>query len=237
MKYFSLVILLLFAATAAAQDRIARISLHRGTAAPTVAEVSTVVAVADVGGALGGKYFILPSALDAVKYAVWIDVDNCSTAPTVAGATLVEVDVAEDAANTAVASAISAALDALPAFGASVDTATVTITNAAKGATTDIAAGTSGFTVGVSTQGVSSTPAISTSNLQGDVVLWKICNDATNTSTHLFVGLLSDTEQDGIMLGKGQCFECNFCRNTLLKDWRVTAQAASNGYSVTQYRR
>lgn len=236
---FLVLLLALFSTSAFSQSfpRTRVVYFNHAEAGLTVAEVSTVEAIADVGGALGGKYFDIYSAGDAVKYRVWIDVDNASVAPAAAGATLVEVDIAEDAADTAVATAIAAALDALPAFASSAVAELATITNSQKGAATNIAAGNSGFAVATVTPGVSGLVAISPSDAKGDVVLWKICNDAVNTSTHLFVGKSVDPDSDGIMLGKGKCLVCENCAAALLKEFKVSAQAASNGYSVTQYQK
>lgn len=239
MRFLALLIAL-FSTSVFAQTYTKSRVLHfyHATAASSVAEVSTVATVADVGGALGGKYFDAYSAGDAVKYRVWIDVDDASVAPSSTGVTLVEVNIAEDATDAQVATAIVAAVDALAAFSASAVSEDITITNAQKGAATNIAAGTSGFTVGTSVAGVSGVVAISPSNAKGDVVLWRICNDAVNTSTHLFVGKsTTDPDSDGIMLGKGKCLVCENCATDLLKSFYVSSQAASNGYSVVQYQK
>lgn len=69
---------------------------------------------ADVEGSLGGKYFVMhrPDAQQS-KFVFWYNVDNLSTAPTVPNATLVEIDIAEDATANAVATATAAAIGAL----------------------------------------------------------------------------------------------------------------------------
>ena len=75
------------------------------------AEVFTVQAIADVGGNLGGKYFLFNTPERA--YYVWLDVDNGNTDPAVDGRIGVEVDISSgDTANT-IAAAIQVALDAL----------------------------------------------------------------------------------------------------------------------------
>lgn len=240
MKKMQLILglLALLCTTAFAQsiERIGNLKMVRGTANPAVAEVSTVVAVADVAGALGGKYFTLYSAGDLVKYVVWIDVDNGSTAPVVANSTLVEVDIAEDDADTVVAAAINAAIDALADFSSTVLSATTTITNAGKGAATNIAANTSGFTVGVSVAGVSSSALIATADIGSNITSWKVCSDAVQTSTYLFLGIGLDPSLAGVSLGKDKCFECKKCSGYLLRSLKVSSQAASNGYTVIQYR-
>lgn len=87
-----------------------------------------------------------------------------------------------------------------------------------------------------STVGTTTADAISSSSVGGNVISWKICNDAVNTSTYLLVGQAADAATDGVMLDKGQCFECPNCRPATLKLMKVKAQAASNGYSVIQYK-
>ena len=88
---------------------------------------------------------------------------------------------------------------------------------------------TSHHTVGTSTAAQGAT-------VGGNVISWKICNDAVNTSTYLLVGKASDVSTDGVMLGKGACFECWNCKASTLSSMRCEGQAASNGYSVIQYR-
>lgn len=226
----------LFSTAFAQGQRTGNLKMVRGTANPAVAEVSTVDAIADVGGALGGKYFTIYSAGDLVKYVVWLDVDDGSTAPVVANSTLVEVNISSGDADTVVASAVQAAVDALADFSATVLSAQVTITNAGKGAATNIAANTSGFTVGVSTQGVSSSALISSANIGANIISWKVCNDAVQTSTYLFVGTGLDATTNGVSLGKDKCFVCVDCSGKLLQSLKVSSQAASDGYTVIQYR-
>lgn len=84
--------------------------------------------------------------------------------------------------------------------------------------------------------GTSTADAISAASVGGNLYMWKICNDAVNTSTHLLVGKAVDVSTDGVMLGKGECFECPNCSPQSLKDMNVEGQASSNGYTVIQYR-
>lgn len=79
--------------------------------------------------------------------------------------------------------------------------------------------------------------AIATATIGKDVIGWQICNDAENTSTHLLVGQAVDVSTDGVMLGKGQCFQCMNCTSALLDALKVEGQAATNGYSVIVYRK
>ena len=86
------------------------------------------------------------------------------------------------------------------------------------------------------TVGTTTAAAIPPASIGGNVYAFKICNDAENTSTHLLVGEAVDVSTDGVMLGKGQCFECNNCKKSMLEALKVEGQAAANGYSVIQYR-
>jgi hypothetical protein len=127
-----------------------------GTATAT-AEVSTIV-IGSVAS-INGKYFDIYSALNAIAYRVWFDVNNTGTAPATGGKTLVEVDLDATPTVAEAVTALTAALDALAAFVAveSLGT-TVTVTNASTGGTTDIADGNTGFTFAVTTQGYSAVP-------------------------------------------------------------------------------
>ena len=121
-----------------------------GTAQP---EITTVTCVADVAGSLNNKYFYINSALDAVEYYVWMNVNAAGTDPAIAGKTGVEITLATSASASTVAAAVAAALDALGGFGAVDAGAVVTVTNAVNGSTTDASAETSGFTLAVTQQG------------------------------------------------------------------------------------
>ncbi len=84
---------------------------------------------------------------------------------------------------------------------------------------------------------VGTATAAAVSSVGGNLISWKICNDAVNTSTYLLVGEAVDAATDGVMLGKGACFECPNCLAATLSAIKVKAQASSNGYSVIQYRK
>lgn len=85
--------------------------------------------------------------------------------------------------------------------------------------------------------GTSTAAAIPAASIGKSLVSWKICNDAVNTSTYLLVGKAVDVSSDGVMLGKGACVECMQCKAGTLEAMKVEAQAASNGYTVIQYRK
>lgn len=128
-----------------------------GATATATAEVSTIV-IGSVAS-INSKYFDIWSALDAIAYRVWFDVNNTGVAPSAAGKTLVEVDLDATPTVAEAVTALTAALDGLAAFAAveSLNT-TVTVTNASTGGSTDITDGNTGFTFAVTTQGMSAVP-------------------------------------------------------------------------------
>lgn len=86
------------------------------------------------------------------------------------------------------------------------------------------------------TVGTTTALAIPSASVSTAILGWQICNDAVNTSTYLLVGKAADVATDGVQLDKGQCFLCQNCNQATLKATKVKAQAASNGYSVTQFK-
>lgn len=140
------------------------IQLHDAAAIPSdvvsgVAEVSTVDTTGGTPAGLDGKYFTLSGA--AADYYVWFDLDDGSTDPEVTARTGIEVDIATGDSEAQIATKLQTVLEAHAAFGATVDTNVVTITDAAAGARTDIGAGDSGLTVAVATPGVTAISATS----------------------------------------------------------------------------
>lgn len=117
--------------------------------------ITVSITAQGVNSNLNNSYFTISSADDLINYYVWFNVNGEGVDPAIANKTGVEVAIAASAADTAVASALETALDALDAFGAAAVGATVTVTNAAYGVTTDAADGTAatGFTITVTQQG------------------------------------------------------------------------------------
>lgn len=135
-------------------------------------EITDVECVADVSSSLNDTLFVLWSAGDAQEYHVAIDVDGAGTYTPPVGVVLVPVAISENDTADDVAAAVQAAIDALDDFEASVVTDTVTITNAAKGATTDAeddGDAPTGFTITVTQQGTDS--SISIAEGKNDAVL------------------------------------------------------------------
>lgn len=126
-----------------------------GGSSAGVAEVFTILCVADVAGSLNNKVFFVYGESGA-GYAVWFNVNSAGTDPSIPGFTSVPVALATGATANDVADAVYAALDALDDFSApNPAAATVTVTNASAGARIAPDAGNSGFTLTVTTTGVS----------------------------------------------------------------------------------
>ncbi len=122
--------------------------------ATPVAEITSVTCVADVLDSLHGKYFLLNST--TVNYYVWFNTSGITGYgdPSLSGLTGVEVVISTgDTANTVGINA-ALAINALTAFSAPAPGASIfIITCAVAGIVVDATAGTSGFTVSVTTQG------------------------------------------------------------------------------------
>lgn len=122
-------------------------------------EKFTVLCVADSSGSLNDTYFTFSST--TTDYYVWYNVNSAGTDPEIEGKTGVEVALATDAADTAVASATNTAIDALTGVSSTVSTATVTVVIDAIGNVTNAAQGavTTGFTITVTRAGASTAAA------------------------------------------------------------------------------
>lgn len=128
---------------------------HGGGSSGGTAEVTSITTVADSGGSLNNKVFFIYGA-SGVGYAVWLNVNSAGTDPSIPGFTSVAVALATGATANDVADAVAAALDALSDFAAPNPAANViTCTHSAAGARTAPDAGNSGFTISVTTTGVS----------------------------------------------------------------------------------
>ena len=120
----------------------------------SIAEVRTVLCVADVSSSLNNKYFTISST--TVNYYVWFNVGAAGVDPA-PGGTGVVVAISANATAATVATAVKSALDGISGgavFTTTRNTATLTITNGVAGKVTDAAANNTGFTVTMTTQGV-----------------------------------------------------------------------------------
>lgn len=85
------------------------------------------------------------------------------------------------------------------------------------------------------TVGTSAQIALPLVNVGNQLHGWRFCADAGNTNV-VYLGQLTDPATDGMVIGAGICFLCENCMNTTLKSMRTKGGAASQGYSVTQFR-
>jgi hypothetical protein len=89
-----------------------------------------------------------------------------------------------------------------------------------------------------STVGTATAIAIPSASVGGNLMSWKICNDAIQSggSTFMSVGQAADVSTDGVVIAPGACFECGNCTPATLKAMKVEGQAAGNGYSVIMFK-
>lgn len=126
-----------------------------------VEESTDITTVADVAGSLNSTFFNVYSALNAVAYYVWYNINSAGVDPAIVGKTGVMVAAATGATANTIATATRAALTAIPAFVITGATNHVIITNADSGATTNATDGTAatGFSISITAQGVTANPA------------------------------------------------------------------------------
>ncbi|NQU33995.1 MAG: phage tail sheath subtilisin-like domain-containing protein, partial [Bacteroidetes bacterium] len=162
-----------------------------GVASP-VAEITTIDCEADTTSSLNNKYWLLNSP--TTSYYVWYNVGAAGTDPAVAGKTGIEVALVENDTASAVATATQLVITALGDFTATVDTITVTVTNAAGGAVTTAADGDTGWTAAwtatTSGTGILSFNAVSAANFTvGDLVSFGV--DAVTSLVYYEVTAIS----------------------------------------------
>lgn len=134
-------------------EKLKKILLSGGAEATPQAEITRLTML--TATAMQSKYFNINTALDALKHYVWINMNSAGTDPAVSGRTGVEVAVATGATAAQVATAVAAALEALPGYTAVADGDDVVVTNATVGHTTDASDGDAGVEVVVEQQGSS----------------------------------------------------------------------------------
>lgn len=100
-----------------------------------------------------GDYWYLYSANGVTNYYIWYDKASGGGDPAVAGKTAVPVAIGSGDTAAQVATATQLAIDALALFSATVDTATVTISNSTAGITTTAADVNAGVTIAVTASG------------------------------------------------------------------------------------
>lgn len=85
------------------------------------------------------------------------------------------------------------------------------------------------------TVGTTAADAISSSAVGTNILAWKVCADSAN-GNYLALSTGADPDTDGVRLLAGECFECPNCTPKTLRDLNVKGGAASQGYSVVQYK-
>lgn len=128
-----------------------------GTTTTGVFQTTNVTTVADTTNSLAGTYFTINNANDITKYYVWYNVSGNGIDPAISDSTPIRVNInTNDTANTVATNTAAAILaQASVDFTTSVAGNVVTITNTLEGPSTNAFAGTSGFTVTVTSTGVS----------------------------------------------------------------------------------
>jgi len=113
---------------------------HKHNTTHSVAQITTITAVADVSSNLNNTYFTfaIPGVSgtgikEQTPYYCWLNVGAAGTDPAISGMTAAEVAFAEDATATQVAAAIAAVINALDGTGAGNVGAVVTMTHTYKG--------------------------------------------------------------------------------------------------------
>lgn len=118
-------------------------------------QTTQVTTVADVSGSLSSTYFTINSADNVTSYYVWLNINNTGTNPSITGSTGIQVNAVLNATADQIATAIASAVNGFNGdFTATSSANVVTITNAAVGASTNAAAGNTGFTVTTTVPGV-----------------------------------------------------------------------------------
>lgn len=105
----------------------------RGTWVSGATGTQTVTTVADVAKSLASAYFLISDASATHKYAIWLKVSGTGVAPTVAGYTNEEVDIATNDSAATIATAIAAVINPLAGFDAAAVGAVITVTNTSAG--------------------------------------------------------------------------------------------------------
>ncbi len=117
-------------------------------------EIDIITTRADSSGDLAGKYFDINSANDFNQYRFYYIVNGSGSAPSAGGRTLFPIYLNTNDSNSVVADKTSEVLASFNLdFSVSTMSNVITTTLVGFGPTTDLSAGTSGFTVAVAQQG------------------------------------------------------------------------------------
>lgn len=153
-------------------------------------EKSPFTCVANTSSALNGLYFDVYEGSGAgTPVRIWFSTASVGEAPaTPTGGRLLNVDLVDNDADTAVATAIGAALADDAGLYATVSTNVVTVKNRTAGNTTNASAGTSGFTLGSITAGAAlSTDEFNMSTENADTAASLVAAINANATASLYV--------------------------------------------------
>ncbi len=135
-------------------------------------EVTTYQTVADVAGSLNGQYFTFNSVNDVTEYYAWYKVSGVGTDPNIPNKTGIQVNIDTNDVELAVATKTADTInsfttDFVASAGVFGPFTLITLTNSSIGSVTDGTAGTSGFTVTVTNQGVDANVITSVADTSG----------------------------------------------------------------------
>lgn len=178
-------------------------------------EETDITCVADVASSLAGTYFELNTAFDKEMYYVWFKVTGVGSDPAIANKTGILVNVLTNDTAASVATAIKTVLDTSYSdkFISNTNIATLTISNYSYGESTDVAAGTSGFTISKVNDGALEvllsdlvSPAKAVDETARSLV--RIINKNTNENVYAYY-LSGAQDVPGKMLFEARVFENN----------------------------
>lgn len=131
------------------------------------AEQTQIVALNDVGGSLGGKYFLLNSPSDTVKFYVWYDTGS-SVDPAIPGRVGIRINILPNDNASIVAMATKLTLEKIPDYFRIIHYIgnTLTIENAELGDATNSTDGDTGFNITTLQEGI--TARVKTFTLEQD---------------------------------------------------------------------
>ena len=120
-------------------------------------QITKILTISDISGSLNSKYILINSALNKLKFYIWLNVDGGGTDPMISGRTGIEVQISSEDSAEVIAVAIRIYVNSLAGiyFTAVSSGNTVTITNKVLGATDPTVDANTGFTISTDVLGVS----------------------------------------------------------------------------------
>lgn len=120
-------------------------------------QITKILTISDISGSLNSKYILINSALNKLKFYIWLNVDGGGTDPMISGRTGIEVQISSEDSAEVIAVAIRIYVNSLAGtyFTAVSSGNMVTITNKVLGATDPTVDANTGFTISTDVLGVS----------------------------------------------------------------------------------